>query len=117
VIALLLAAGWLFALAALASGHVWAQLAAGALAVAAPVFLLRGPRGLCIGLAAVGMLGLAWMRWQAATAPPAADSLLWWADGSRTAVTGRVVEPPETRGSTRRLVVEARAIVHGRPTT
>jgi len=105
-----LVGAWLGALAALASGQTWAQLLAGAGAVLLALLAYRDRRGVYLAVAVLGVLLLAWLRWQAATDPPDANSVAWWADSERRTVIGRVTARPELRGATQRFVVAVSAI-------
>ena len=107
---LILAGTWLAALAAMAGGHAGAQIAAGAGAVAVALAVYRDRRGFFLAWAVLGVLALAWLRWQVATVPPSTDSIAWWADGGRYAVSGRIATQPELRGATQRFIVSAGSV-------
>ena len=107
---LVLAAAWLGAVAALASGNAAYELAAGIGAVALPVAVHRDRRGVFLACAALGVIGLAWLRWQAVTRPPSSTSIAWWTDGERRVLTGRVRDRPQVHGATQRFTVSVSAV-------
>ena len=104
---LLLAGAWLATLVALAAGRSWLVLGPAAAAVVLSLGAYRDRRGPFLALATLGAIGLAAMRWQAATAPPSAESIAWWASGERQQITGRVSTRPEVRGAAQRFTVDA----------
>lgn len=112
MIPVILAVVWLGTLLALAGGPAWAQAVVGLGAVALPLAVMRDRRGVFVAAAALGVATLAWLRWQAATAPPPSESVAWWADGSRSTVAGRVAEAPVVRGGTQRFRLSVRRIEH-----
>jgi competence protein ComEC len=107
---LILAGVWLATLAVLAAGQRWAVPGMLLAAVALSLAAYRDRRGLFLAVAALGVVVLAVLRWGAATAAPADESIAWWADGAPHRVTGRVRTVPEVRGSTLRFTVDARSV-------
>ena len=110
---LILLAAWLAALVALATEQPGPQVVAGAGVVALSLLGYRDRRGLFLASAAIGVMALAWLRWEAATRPPAADSIAWWATGERLTVEGRITTTPEIRGASQRFVVAVRSVRSG----
>lgn len=106
----ILAGAWLVALLVLASGNAWLQTAAGAGVTAASFAAYPDRRGFFLACAALGVIGLAWLRWESAAAPPRPDSIAWWADGGRHSLEGRIVARPEARGATQRFVVRVSSV-------
>jgi competence protein ComEC len=106
----ILAGAWLGAAVALASGEQWVQVIAGAGAVAAAFAAYPDRRALFLAGACLGLLALGWFRWQAAVAPPPADSVAWWADGERHTISGRIASRPELRGTVQRFAVQADSV-------
>lgn len=101
---LILMSAWLLALAAFAARQTWAELVVGAGMVALALAVYRDRRGVFLAGAVLGVMGLAWLRWDA-VGVPARSSIAWWADGDRHVLTGRVKQQPEVLGATQRLVV------------
>lgn len=109
----ILASAWLAALVTLAVGQPRLTFAVALLAAVLPLLLLRDRRGLFLGCAALGVVGLAVLRWQSATAPPSPESIAWWTDGERHALTGRVTAPPELHGATQRVRLAVDSVESG----
>lgn len=110
---LLLLGAWVASLAALATGSRLVIALTVLAAVAGPVAVYRSRRAGFLSLAALGVVLLAGVRWQGATAPPPADSVAWAADGERHIVEGRIRRPPEERGATQRFEVQVTALDAG----
>lgn len=105
-----LAAAWVAIVAALAIGATPVLAIAALASVGLALLAYRDRRGVALAVAVLGVIGLAHVRWDAANQPPNTSNVVWWANGERQTITGRVAETPETRGSIKRVRIDARQL-------